>query len=78
MSDWPWDWITTIAMLIVTYLLCKKWHHAPLVGAVAQIFWVIYALVNEQYAFIVAAAVFAWVYLKAQREWNAERKYNKP
>lgn len=40
------------------------------IGLLAQILWIIYALVTKQYGFIISALVYAVVYLRNFNRWK--------
>ncbi|XAO35489.1 PnuC-like nicotinamide riboside transporter [Gordonia phage Morgana] len=56
------------------YLTTWKLWQGYAVGVVAQVLWIIFAIVTEQYGFLLSAPFYAWVNLVGVRRWRAERR----
>lgn len=72
-----WSWVLTAVGVTGLYLAGRKVWWAWFVGLGAQVLWIAYALVTEQYGFIVAAFAYGWVYAVNGRKWVLERKEQK-
>lgn len=68
------DWIVTIVGLTGFILAGKKIWWAWYVNLACQGLWVAYALITDQYAFLVAAAVYSIVFTKNALAWTKEHK----
>jgi len=52
------------------YFVGKKTVWGWLVLLANEVIWVVYALVTQQYGFIVMAIAYAFVYIKSYFEWR--------
>lgn len=68
-----WSWILTAIGVLGIYLAGKKNYWGWGVGLFAQVLWVTYGIVSEQWGFIVSAFVYGSVYLKNFRAWRKEQ-----
>lgn len=44
------------------------------VGAGAQVIWIVYAVVTQQWGFILSALAYGWVYTHNWLRWRAEER----
>lgn len=65
-----WSWILTAVGVTGLYLAGKNNKIGWAIGIFAQSLWITYALVTEQYGFIVAACAYGWVYIKNYLSWR--------
>lgn len=65
-----WSYILAIVGIFGLYLAGNKVKWAWLIGAAAQVLWIIYGIVTKQYGFILSAVAYAWVYLRNHFKWN--------
>lgn len=52
----------------------SKWGWA--VGFFAQVLWFIFAIVTQQYGFILSSVAYGWVYARNYLKWKKELKAN--
>ncbi len=52
------------------YLAGKKNKWGWAIGAAAQVLWIIYAVMTEQYGFIITAFAYGTIYVKNLLEWS--------
>jgi hypothetical protein len=65
-----WSWLLAVLGVSGMYFVGKKTVWGWLVLLANEAIWVIYALVTEQYGFIVMAVAYAYVYIKSYFEWR--------
>ena len=65
-----WSWLLAVLGVSGMYFVGKKTVGGWLVLLANEAIWVIYALVTEQYGFIVMAVAYAYVYIKSYFEWR--------
>ena len=68
-SQWWWSWLLTAVGVTGLYLAGQKKRWAWLVGLGAQSLWLAYAMVTQQWGFIVSAAAYGWVYARNALLW---------
>lgn len=70
----PWWWSVLLAVVGVTglYIAGRKSWVGWAIGLAAQLLWVAYALVSEQYGFILSAVAYGVVNAKNLRQWLVE------
>jgi predicted membrane protein len=70
-----WSIVLAAIGIFGIYLAGKKNKIGWAVGFFAQVLWVIYALVTNQYGFIFSALAYGFIYGKNYLEWRrASRK----
>ena len=67
-----WSWLLAILGVSGMYFVGKKTVWGWLVLLANEVIWVVYALVTQQYGFIVMAIAYAFVYIKSYFEWRKE------
>jgi hypothetical protein len=65
-----WSWILTAVGVSGLYFAGKNNKIGWAIGIFAQTLWIAYALVTEQYGFLVSAFAYAWVYTKNYLAWR--------
>lgn len=65
-----WSWGLAIIGISGVYLTTKKLYWGFVVGITVQILWITYALVSQQYGFILSALGFAWVNALGLYRWT--------
>jgi nicotinamide riboside transporter PnuC len=68
-SAWWWSWLLMIVGVTGLYFSGKQKWWGWLIGLLSEILWMIYAVVTEQYGFIVFALVYAIVFIKNAYSW---------
>lgn len=72
MSSAFWSWVVTIVGLTGFVLAGRKIWWAWYVNIACQALWVVYALVSEQYAFLISAVVYTVVFSQNAIKWTRE------
>jgi len=68
-----WSWVlATLGVATVFFAGRRKWWAWP-IGILAEILWVYYSIISEQYGFIVAAVAYFIVYYRNTRKWYKEK-----
>ena len=67
-----WSWLLMAVGVLGLYVAGKKNAAGWAIGVAAQTLWIAYALVTEQYGFIVSALVYGWVYARNFVAWRRE------
>lgn len=70
MNPQLWSWLLTAVGVTGLYFAGKKKAWAWFIGLGAQVLWFSYAIVTEQYGFIVSSFAYGWVYLKNGMSWT--------
>lgn len=76
MNDAYWSWILTAIGLTGFFLAGKKVWWCWYINIPCQALWLVYAIVTEQYGFIVAALAYTFVFTKNAIAWTKEHKEN--
>lgn len=69
-----WSWVLTAVGVFGLWLAGRKVWWAWFVGLGAQALWLSYAIVTEQWGFIVSAFAYGWVYTKNGITWTREHR----
>jgi len=67
-----WSYLLTAVGVLGLYLAGRRYWWAWLVGLVAQVLWVAYAVATEQWGFIVSAFAYGWVYARNAWRWKSD------
>jgi hypothetical protein len=65
-----WSWLLAVLGVSGMYFVGKKTVWGWLVLLANEVIWVVYAVVTQQYGFIVMAIAYAIVYIKSYLEWR--------
>lgn len=65
-----WSFILSGIAVLSLYLTGKKNPIGWLVGLFNSALWVVYAIVSEQYGFMLSTVFFVIVQIKSYREWT--------
>lgn len=68
-SAWWWSWLLMFVGVTGLYFSGKQKWWGWLIGLFSEILWIIYAIVTEQYGFIIFALVYAIVFAKNAYTW---------
>jgi hypothetical protein len=68
-----WSYALAAVGILGIYLAGKKNLWGWAVGVFAQGLWIIFALVTEQYGFIVSALAYGFIYGKNFLSWKKDR-----
>jgi hypothetical protein len=71
------DWVVTIVGLTGFFLAGRKIWWAWYVNLGCQALWVAYAIVSQQYAFIIAAMAYSIIFVKNAIAWTKEHRAKK-
>lgn len=69
-----WSWVLTAVGVFGLFLAGRKVWWAWFVGLGAQALWLTYAIVTDQWGFVVSAFAYGGVYLKNGRAWAREHR----
>lgn len=69
-----WSLVLAAVGVFGLYLAGRKVWWAWFVGTAAQGLWIVYAVVTEQYGFIISALAYGWVYSLNGVKWVRERR----
>jgi len=67
-----WSWVLAAVGVTGIFFVGKKVIWAWLILLVNECIWIAYALVTDQYGFIVMATAYAAVYIKSYIAWRKE------
>lgn len=71
MIAWWWSWLLMAIGVLGLWLAGSHNKLGWMIGLSAQILWLIYALVTEQYGFIISAFAYGFVYLRNFNKWKS-------
>jgi hypothetical protein len=69
-----WSWILTAVGVTGLYFAGKNNKIGWAIGIGAQGLWISYALVTEQYGFLVSAFAYGFIYVKNFRAWRINER----
>jgi hypothetical protein len=72
MSDQWWSWIVTIIGLIGFYLAGRKIWWSWYVNIANQVLWLVFAVVTEQWGFLLGIPLYLWVFGQNAYKWTSE------
>jgi hypothetical protein len=72
--DQLWSWVLTIVGVTGFVLAGHKVWWAWYINIACQVLWVSYAIVTEQWGFIVAAGVYTIVFTQNAIKWTREHR----
>ena len=67
-----WSWVLAVIGVAGIYFVGKKTLWGWFVLLFGETIWIVYALVTEQYGFIVSAIAYALVYVKSYLHWKED------
>lgn len=67
-----WSWVLAIIGVAGIYFVGKKTLWGWFVLLFNEVIWTIYAVVTEQYGFIVSAIAYAAVYIRSYLHWKRD------
>lgn len=67
-----WSYVLGAIGVFGLYLAGKHDRRGWMVGVAAQILWLVYAVVTQQWGFVVTALAYGWVYSKNALAWKRE------
>lgn len=70
---WAWSYVLTAVGVFGLYLSGKKLQVGWLVGLMAQILWVYYAVATRQWGFIVSAFAYGTIYARNFLLWGDKK-----
>lgn len=74
MIPWWWSWLLSVIGITGIWLAGSKNKNGWLIGIFAQILWITYAVVTNQYGFILASLCYGFVYARNYIRWKRETK----
>ena len=77
MSNQMWSWLLTAVGLTGFIFVGRKAWWAWYINIACQVLWFVYALVSEQYGFLVAALAYTVVFTRNANRWTIEHIYEK-
>ena len=72
MNDQIWGWLLSLIGVVGFILAGKKIWWAWYINIFNQIVWTAYAVVTEQYGFLVGVVVYTIVFVKNAKMWTQE------
>lgn len=72
--DWWWSWLLTGVGVTGLYFAGRKRALGWGIGIAAQVLWFLYAVVTQQWGFIVSCLAYGSVYTKNFLAWRSEAK----
>lgn len=72
MIEWWWSWLLMSIGLLGLWLAGSQNKYGWTISLFAQILWAAYAVVTEQYGFILSAIAYSYVYFRNFKKWNTE------
>jgi nicotinamide riboside transporter PnuC len=69
-----WSIVLAAVGILGLYLAGSKNVWGWFIGLGAQVLWFIFALVTEQYGFILSALAYGWVYTRNYLKWRREKE----
>ena len=69
-----WSYVLAAIGIFGIWLAGRKNLYGWAVGVAAQVLWIAYAIVTQQWGFIFSALAYALVYGNNWRKWHLERK----
>lgn len=67
-----WSWILTIIGVTGFFLAGRKVWWCWYVNITNQVLWTAYAIITEQWGFLVGVAVYLWVFITNAVKWTRE------
>jgi len=67
-----WSWALAVVGVVGIYFVGKKTLWGWFVLLFNEILWIVYAVVTQQYGFIVSAIAYAAVYVKSYLHWKKD------
>jgi hypothetical protein len=67
-----WSWVLAVVGVAGIYFVGRRTLWGWFVLLFNEIVWVAYAIVTEQYGFIVSAVAYAAVYIKSYLHWRKD------
>jgi hypothetical protein len=69
-----WSWILAVIGVAGIYFVGKKTLWGWFVLLFNEVIWIAYAVITEQYGFIVSAIAYGAVYIRSYLHWKADEK----
>lgn len=69
MSVW-WSVSLSAIAVVTSWLIGNRWTPAWLVGVAAQVVWVVYAVMTQQWGFIGSAVIFGVMNMRNYLKWK--------
>jgi hypothetical protein len=67
-----WSWVLAVIGVAGIYFVGKKTLWGWFVLLFNEIVWIVYAVITEQYGFILSAFAYAAVYVKSYLHWKSD------
>lgn len=71
---WWWSFLLTAIGVTGLFLSGRKKKVGWAIGFVAQLLWITYATVTNQWGFYISALAYGWVYAKNWISWRKDEK----
>lgn len=71
---WWWSWLLTAVGIAGLAFAGSKRKVGWALGLYVQVLWVIYAIVSQQYGFVVSAFAFGFAYARNWFKWSREER----
>lgn len=73
-----WSWVLMAVGVLGLILAGRKMWQGWLIGLLAQVLWIAYALATNQPGFLVSALVYGAVYARNAWKWYVQRQWDSP
>lgn len=70
--DQIWSWVLSAIGIVGFYFAGRKIWWAWYINIANQVIWTVYAIVTEQWGFLVATAFYFAVFIKNARDWTRD------
>ena len=67
-----WSWVLAVIGVAGIYFVGKKTLWGWFVLLFNEVIWIVYAVITEQYGFIVSAIAYGVVYIKSYLHWKED------
>jgi hypothetical protein len=74
MVTWWWSWLLMLVGVLGLWLAGSKLALGWLVGLLAQVLWVAYAIATRQWGFLASAGVYGAVYVRNWLCWRRKAR----
>lgn len=70
--DWWWSWLLGLWGATGFWLIGKKIWWAWWINVASQVVWFAYAVITEQYGFLVVTFIYAFTFTKSALAWTRD------
>lgn len=74
MVAWWWSWLLTAIGILGLWLAGSNNKVGWMIGLLAQVLWIAYAIVSKQYGFLLSALAYGTVYFRNFKRWKLKEE----